>query len=118
MVAAIEIYPPCFSYRPPERRDARFRSSSVCARTAETAVMTRVRKNVPPFTVRLSAGFVNAKTCVSTGFLRFFLAFLWKTGFFRAFHASESLRTAFGAGERDECSVGAASDVQELCNRL
>jgi len=40
--------------------------------------MTRVRKNLPPFTLRLSTAFVNGKTRVSTGFLRFFLVFSGK----------------------------------------
>jgi len=54
----------------------------------------RLRKNLPPFTLRLSAAFVNGKTPVSTGFLRFFLAFLWKTRFFAGFLASQTLKTA------------------------
>jgi hypothetical protein len=49
--------------------------------------LTRVRKNLPPFTLRLSNSFVNGKTRVSTGFLRFFLAFLWKTLFLAGFCA-------------------------------
>jgi hypothetical protein len=47
--------------------------------SAQKPVLTRVRKNLPPFTLRLSEAIVNAKTWVSTGFLRFFLVFLWKT---------------------------------------
>jgi hypothetical protein len=46
---------------------------------ARKPVLTRVRKNLPPLTLRLSKAFVNGKTRVSTGFLRFFLVFLWKT---------------------------------------
>jgi hypothetical protein len=47
--------------------------------------MTRVRKNLPPLTLRLSAAFVNGKTPVSTVFLRFSLVFLWKTIDFAVF---------------------------------
>jgi hypothetical protein len=35
----------------------------------------RVRENPPPLTLRLLKGFVNKKSRVSTGFLRFFLVF-------------------------------------------
>jgi hypothetical protein len=45
----------------------------------------RLGKNLPPLTLRLSAAFVNGKTPVSTGFLRFSLAFLWKTSTFARF---------------------------------
>jgi len=48
-------------------------------------VLTRLRKNLPPFTLRLSEAFVNGKTPVSTGFLRFFLVFFWKTLFLACF---------------------------------
>jgi hypothetical protein len=34
-----------------------------------------VQKNLPPFTLRLFAGFVNDKTHISTGFLGFFRNF-------------------------------------------
>jgi hypothetical protein len=74
--------------------------------TAETPVMTRVRKNVPPFTVRLCKEFVNAKTRVSTGFLRFFLAFLWKTRFLRCFGHPRARGEAFCAGLREERADG------------
>jgi hypothetical protein len=62
--------------------------------------MTRVRKNVPPFTLRLSEAFVNGKTRVSTGFLRFFLAFLWKTRLFRGFCAGEGSQKGVFRGFR------------------
>jgi hypothetical protein len=44
----------------------------------ETPVFTRVRKNLPPLTMRLSKAFVNGKTSVSTGFLRFSPVFAGK----------------------------------------
>jgi hypothetical protein len=56
--------------------------------------MTRVRKNLPPLTLRLSAAFVNGKTPVSTGFLRFFLVFLWKTVDFAVFEAPRGPKPA------------------------
>lgn len=62
--------------------------------SAQKPVLTRLRKNLPPFTLRLSAAFVNGKTLVSTGFLRFFLAFLWKTPALPEFLAWHALKTA------------------------
>jgi len=56
--------------------------------------LTRLRNNLPPFTVRLSTAFVNGKTCVSTGFLRFSLAFLWKTRFLPDFVAAWAMKAA------------------------
>jgi hypothetical protein len=38
---------------------------------AEKPVFMRVRENPPPLTLRLFAAFVNCKSRVSTGFLRF-----------------------------------------------
>jgi hypothetical protein len=57
----------------------------------------RLRKNLPPFTLRLSEAFVNGKTCVSTGFLRFFLVFLWKSPFLAGFMDHGALRAAIHA---------------------
>jgi hypothetical protein len=63
--------------------------------------MTRVRKNLPPLTLRLSAAAVNEKSLVSTGFLRFFLVFLWKTRRIRVLRAGEQAesRCLRGLGE-------------------
>jgi hypothetical protein len=62
--------------------------------------MTRVRKNLPPLTLRLSEAFVNGKTPVSTGFLRFFLVFLWKTVDFAVFGDPERRKPALAAAPR------------------
>jgi hypothetical protein len=59
--------------------------------------LTRLRKNLPPFTLRLSKAFVNGKTPVSTGFFRFSLVFLWKTPLLAVFAAGKTLGTATGA---------------------
>jgi hypothetical protein len=60
--------------------------------------MTRVRKNLPPLTLRLSAAFVKVKTPVSTGFLRFSLVFLWKTVDFAVFGHRRGPETRAGSG--------------------
>jgi hypothetical protein len=57
----------------------------------------RLRKNLPPFTLRLSAAFVNGKTPVSTGFFWFFLVFLWKTRVLPGLGVRRVLKTANGA---------------------
>ena len=69
--------------------------------------MTRVRKNLPPLTLRLSATAVNEKSPVSTGFLRFSLVFLWKTWNFGVFVASERGEAAVyaGLGYVDPCEA-------------
>jgi len=60
--------------------------------------MTRVRKNLPPLTLRLSGAFVKVKTPVSTGILRFSLVFLWKTADFGVFQGWSGRKAAWKAG--------------------
>jgi len=57
----------------------------------------RLRKNLPPLTLRLSAAIVNGKTSVSTGFLRFFLVFSGKTRFLADFGVPEVRKAAIDA---------------------
>jgi hypothetical protein len=40
--------------------------------TRESTGLMRVLETLPPFTLRLSAAFVNGNKCISTGFLRVF----------------------------------------------
>src|SRR5579862_4327608 len=84
----------CVAYPERSKRSAVDTSGSKLRQTTEQPVMTRVRKNLPPLTLRLSKTIVNGKRPVCTGFFRFFLVFLWKTRKFGLCGALKSPGTA------------------------
>jgi hypothetical protein len=100
MVAAIEIYPPCFSLQVagaarcafPEffRLRQKSRNASNDAGPKERAAIYRAA---------LRSVCQWQKACFHR-FLRFFLVFIWKTRFLRVFLAAEARGGAFGAGQR------------------